>query len=179
MASIVAPSVRPVGRAAPADVVHRRAYSLGRIPVEDAALAEAHVLWSRQRNEGLLPGRRDIDLSALQALVGSLHLVDTNATSAEDYCCRFDVAATLPAPMSDFADLRLGDVNPLVYRQSVMEDYRTVVLTGVPAFHHIVSRIDGVDRDYSRLILPLAEDGRRVTSLIVCTTNRVFEDFSI
>jgi hypothetical protein len=179
MASIVAPSQRPVGRAAPAEIFRRRAYALDRIPVEDSTLAQAHALWSRQRNCGLLPAYRDIDVAGIGLLVDAVHLVDTSATSAEQYLCRFDVAAPAPMPPSDIADLRLADVKPAAYRQAVMEDYRTVVLTGVPAFHHVAGRLDGASHDYSRLILPLADSGRRVTSLVVCTNTRVFEDFSI
>jgi hypothetical protein len=179
MASIVAPWQRPAGRAVPADICRRRAYALDRIPAEDSALTQAHGLWSRQRTCGLLPACRDIDVAAIGSLVDALHLVDTSATSPEQYHCRFDVAAIVPMPSSDVADLRLADVKPAVYRQAVMEDYRTVVLTGVPAFHHIAGKFNGASHDYSRLILPLADDGRRVTSLIVCTNSRVFEDFSI
>jgi hypothetical protein len=175
MASIVAPSSRPAGRTVPADIVHRRAYALDRIPAEDLALAQAHALWSRQRNCGLLPAQRDIDVSAIGSLVHALHLVDTAAPLAEDYLCHFDVAAA----SSDPADLRLADVKPAAYRQAVMEDYRTVVLTGVPAFHYVAGNFDGASHNYSRLILPLADDGRRVSSLIVCTSTQVFEDFSI
>ena len=149
MASIVAPSLRPAGRAAPADVVYRRAYALDRIPVEDAALAQAHALWSRQRNCGLLPARRDIDVSAIGLLVHAYHLVDTSAPSAEDYLCRFDIVATT-VPSEEAADLRLADVKPAAYRQAVMEDYRTVVLTGVPTFHYVAGKIDGASHEYSR-----------------------------
>ena len=179
MALNVAPPERPARLAVPEDVVHRRAYALDQIPVEDNALAQAHALWSRRRSYGLLPARHDIDLTQIRLLVQALHLVDTGALLAEDYLCRFDAALSVPDPPAAIEDLRLGDVKPAAYRQSVMEDYRTVVLTGVPAFHLVAGRIDGAHHDYSRLILPLADDGRRVTALIVCTNSRIFEDFSI
>jgi hypothetical protein len=179
LASIAVPTPASLKLRQSTDAVRRRARPLDGIPPADRTLAEAYSYWSRVRPGGLLPARRDINIAEFCPLVGAMHLVDASSATAEDY--RFRVygskAPTETAP--DFGAQRLGDVKSEIYRRSVIEDYRTVVLTGVPAYHQIAAKIDLDVHTYSRLILPLADDGRRVTMLIVCTNSRSFDDLAV
>jgi hypothetical protein len=49
----------------------------------------------------------------------------------------------------------------------------------VPCYQHIVALIDFIQYSYSRLILPMATDGRAVDGLIICINARKFPDFTI
>jgi hypothetical protein len=64
-------------------------------------------------------------------------------------------------------------------RDATIEDYQSVCFTGVPCYQHIVALIDFIQYSYSRLILPMATDGRAVDGLIICINARKFPDFTI
>ena len=56
---------------------------------------------------------------------------------------------------------------------------KSVCFTGVPCYQHIVALIDFIQYSYSRLIVPMATDGRAVDGLIICINARKFPDFTI
>jgi hypothetical protein len=66
-----------------------------------------------------------------------------------------------------------------VYRRMAIEDYGAVAFTGTPAYHHVVALLDFVRYSYSRLILPLADDGRHVNMLMSGIVKRHFDDLRI
>jgi hypothetical protein len=49
----------------------------------------------------------------------------------------------------------------------------------VPCYQQIVALVDFIQYSYSRLILPMATDGRTVDGLIICINARKFPDFTI
>ena len=69
------------------------------------------------------------------------------------------------------------------------QDVRKIVITTIFKFgeadgvlndrSNIIAMVDHVKYSYSRLILPLADDGRRVNMLLVCINDRMFDDFSL
>ncbi len=162
-----------------ADVVKRRRLALDQIPSEDAKLAGAHRYWESKRRDGLLPARRDLDVLDLRPLVGGIHLIDV---TAEDPA-RFSFVLRGTALPDDIdrkvVTATVGSIASETYRQTLIEDYGAAAFSGVPSYHQVVAMIDCVRHSYSRLILPLAEDRRRVNVLMVCVNPRRFADFRL
>ncbi|HEX7084832.1 MAG TPA: PAS domain-containing protein [Vicinamibacterales bacterium] len=162
-----------------ADVVKRRRLPLNEFAPGDQHLADAYAYWVTKRRDGLLPSRKDIDVLNLRPLIGWMHIVDTSAPDAADYRYRLFGTAIRLERLWDFRNFRIGDYPSKVYRQMLLEDYGAVAFSGVPSYHHVVAMLGYIRYSYSRLILPMAEDGRRVDTLLVCINKRTFDDFTL
>ena len=57
-------------------------------------------------------------------------------------------------------------------RDEAIADYRQVVATGTPSYHLISLVEKTIAYSYARLLLPLAQDGRRADRLIVLINER-------
>ena len=159
-----------------ADTVTRRRLPLSEFAPQDQKLGEAYAYWQSKRRDGLLPSRRDIDILDLRPLMGWTHLVDTTSSTPAEYRYRLVGTAVRIEATQDFKDFRLGDYPSKIYRDSLLEDYGAVVFSGVPSLHHIVAVINYVSYNYTRLILPMADDWRHVDSLMVCVNRRSPKD---
>jgi hypothetical protein len=167
------------------DVVRRRRLALSEIPREDQKLVDVLQYWTSKRRNDLLPAREDIDIMVLRPVLGRTHLIDVTAEDPADYRIRLYGTMTrvvssgrLDNPNNP-TNLRLGSYPSEPYRKALMEDYHTVCLTGVPCYQQVVANIDYIAYSYSRLILPMAQDGRKVDTLMVCINPRKFSDFTI
>ena len=167
------------------DIVKRRRLALSDIPREDQKLLDVLAYWQSKRKEGLLPAREDIDIMVLRPVLGRTHLIDVTADDPAEYRIRLYGTMTrvvssnkLENPANP-TNQRLGSYPSEPYRKALMEDYHTVCLTGVPCYQQVVANIDYIAYSYSRLILPLAADGRKVDTLMVCINPRKFSDLSI
>lgn len=161
------------------DVVKRRRMPIAQIAPEDEKLRHAHAYWTSKRKGGLLPARRDIDILELRPLLGTMHLVDVVDGDPANF--RFRVyGSSIPLDSShNYTNSAIGDYPSPAYRRSLMEDYGAVAFTGTPNYQHIVALINYLPHSYSRLILPLADDGRRVDVLWTCVQMRQFQDLSL
>ena len=75
--------------------------------------------------------------------------------------------------------MRVGDLPSTPYKSALIEDYSSVAWSGTPLYQHVLAQVQSIRYSYSRLLLPLAEDGRKVNILIICTRDRVFPDFTL
>jgi hypothetical protein len=171
--------VSPVPQTDDGDIVKRRRLPLDQMAPEDAKLAKAFAYWSSKRKDGLLPARRDIDVVDLRFLMGWMHLVDTSDPKPENYSFRLFGTSVRMDGSRNYQDFRIGDYYAKCYREALIEDYSSVVFTGVPAMHQIVALLNYLKYSYTRLILPLADDGKTVNMLLVCINKRTFADFSL
>jgi hypothetical protein len=162
-----------------AQAVKRRNLPLDRFLAGDEKLAKALAYWSSKRRDGLLPSRRDIDVIDLRHLMGWMHLVDVGGREPPDYTYRVLGSSVRLGHAPNINSFRLGDYAPGPYRDSLFEDYSSVCFTGVPLYQQVVALLAYVQYSYSRLILPTADDGRRVDTLIVCINKRSFDDFKL
>lgn len=160
-------------------VVKRRRLPLGQFLPGDEKLAQAYAYWNAKRHNGLLPARRDIDVLDLRPLMGWMHLVDVGGRDPADYTYRLLGSAVRLGHAPNVNSFRLGDYAPGPYRDSLYEDYSAVCFTGVPSYQQVVALLSYVKYSYSRLVLPMAEDGRRVDMLMVCINKRQFSDFTL
>lgn len=161
------------------DVIRRRNVPCSRIPDADAKLRAAYHYWQSKRNNGLLPARRDIDVLDLRNLMGRMHVIDVADRDPPDYRYRL-FASNIPLDQfKNYTNMRLGDYPSEAYRRTVMEDYLACVTTGVPLYQQIVASIDYMNYSYSRLLLPVADDGRKVNMLFACTNDRKFDDLTL
>lgn len=160
-----------------ADIVKRRRLPLSEFAPEDEKLAQAYAYWQSKRRNGLLPPRRDIDIVDLRPLIGFMHLVDVVDAAAGHF--KFRLHGTRVRIGQSFSGSLVEKFASKTMRDATIEDYQSVCFTGVPCYQHIVALVDFIQYSYSRLILPMASDGRTVDSLIICINARKFADFSI
>jgi hypothetical protein len=71
-----------------------------------------------------------------------------------------------------YTQRRLVDLPDPELAQQTASDYFNVVNKGCPAFHKMKVRVDHRTRDYTRLLLPLTNDLRQTTQLLVCFNAR-------
>jgi len=135
--------------------------------------------WNSCRRDGLLPRRKDIDVLQLKPVLGHTHLLDVSAQDPADYRYRLYGSKVRFDRFRNLTNTRVGDVPSPLYKKTLIEDYSSVTWSGTPLYHHMVVRVQSIRYSYSRLLLPLAEDGRKVNMLIVCTRDRVFPDLSV
>lgn len=161
------------------DVVLRRSQPLASLPMEDPDLNSVFEYWKSCGHDGLLPRRKDIDVLQLKPVLGNTHLVDVTAQDPADYRFRLYGSKVRLNRFRNYTNSRVGDLPSEPYRKTVIEDYSSVVWSGSPLYQNIVARLQSIRYSYSRLLLPLAEDGRKVNMLIICTRDRTFSDLTV
>lgn len=159
------------------DVVKRRRLPLSEFALEDNKLAQALAYWESKRRNGLLPSRREIDIVDLRPLIGFMHLVDVVDAAAGQF--KFRLHGTRVRIGQSFSENIVERFSSKTMRDATIEDYQSVCFTGVPCYQQIVALVDFIQYSYSRLILPMASDGRTVDALMICINARKFPDFSI
>jgi PAS domain len=157
------------------DKVYRRGISLwdSTAPKSDT-LMSLYRYWGSLRPDGLLPKRGDFDIQRLRPVLGMTCVVDVTAENPDDYFVRL-FGSEIPLS-TDMSRHRVGDYPSLPYREMLAQDYQAAREIGAPLYHEIAALIDGKRHSYARLILPFAEDGRRVNQLIVSSIHQKFPD---
>jgi hypothetical protein len=134
---------------------------------KDHRLLSAYRYWESLRPDGLVPSRSKFELERLRSIMSTTSLIDVSPEDPLDYTIRI-VGSDLPRTMN-LPKQRLGQVRSTPFREMLTNDYRMCQLSGVPAYHEIVARIDYVQTCYARLILPFARNRRDVDELMVCS----------
>lgn len=127
------------------DEARRRRQPLARMAAADPALDAVYRYWRSRRDDGLLPRRARIDMARLAPATGHVDVLH--------------VAGRHPA-------LRFRLHGTLVWLDRVpvaADDFASVAWLGTPLYERVA-------RGHGRLVLPLSEDGRRVSALAVCTS---------
>ncbi len=153
-------------------VVRRRVTLWEPHPPKNDSLMGLYRYWEALRPDGLLPVRADFDLQKLPPASGTTWLINVDPDDPLEFRMRSQ-GHTLPLD-GDPLKFRLRDIRSKPYREMLATDYRAVKEIGTPAYHDIATRIDDVTLSYARLILPFAEDGRRVTELYACMADGRF-----
>ena len=109
-------------------------------------------------------------LKLLNIARGRAHLLDTSDTRPERY--RFQLWASASSYLGEHTNQVLGNMPAGLMREDAIEDYWEVVTTGVPTYHLIHRTENQCPYSYSRLLLPVATDGRRVNQLLVLVNER-------
>lgn len=137
------------------------------LPDEDAPLGQLLALWESERRGAHLPRRTtELMVGLVRHTTGKAHLLEVGSDDPNLYQFRlWGVAVGLDDV--DWTGRRLGDMPHRAYRALAADDYATAVATGVPTSQLVSGQYGHVRSDYSRLILPLAADGRRVDHILV------------
>jgi len=132
----------------------RRRQPLARMAVADPALDAVYCYWRSHCDHGLLPRHAQVDLARLVPAAGHLALVHVSGSHPRDY--RFRLDRTLV--WLDRARIAAAG-------------YACVAWLGAPRYEDVGHR-PPTGPGYGRLVLPLTEDGRCVSMLAVCTSQR-------
>ncbi|HEV2677882.1 MAG TPA: PAS domain-containing protein [Aliidongia sp.] len=128
-------------------------------------LQRVHAYWTAKRQDRFAPRRRDIDPVDMVDVLPRIMLVDIEQEPL-DFRYRLAGTGICDTHSTDPTGSRPRDLKPRAYGSLVDGHYRAVVMRRVPTLHLIV--LDTHDRSsaYARLLLPLSEDGVRVTMLM-------------
>lgn len=154
------------------NAVKRRQLPIEALAERDEVLDMAYRYWHSKRREGLLPARNDIDILEVSRIIKHTHLVDVSDENSDLWRFRL-TGSVVPQtwPWGVGRD-KISDCPWQPYREMLVEDYGTVKFTGAPMYHEIAARVDWVALTYSRIVLPLADDGRKVDNLMSCVVLR-------
>lgn len=126
--------------------------------------------WRARCADGLLPGRSAVDPVDFPHLLPRVALIDVlGPPSAPEFCYRLAGTEITLRAGRDPTGKRFDELYESDYLVTALETYRDIVKAGVP---HLSERmfplLDGREfLRYDRLILPLAEDGRRIDMLLL------------
>lgn len=123
------------------------------------------ALWDTKRGLRIMPSRRDFATVELQPWLNELHLVAVRPEGL-----RFVFFASGPATRygTEMTGRTVGDLQPAAMADEVERAYLTAVETRSPVFGTHANRGFGTEsQTWSRLILPLSEDGVAVDRLFV------------
>ncbi len=131
--------------------------------------------WESLRPAGMIPQRQSFDVLRLKPVMGLVSVVEVADKEPEEF--RFRLHGTNVHLPKDLSNRTLAEMNySEVYREVLAQDYVAAREIGVPLYHEVAAMIDYVTHCYCRLILPFAEDGRKVTQLIVSSVRQNFPD---
>lgn len=132
--------------------------------------------WEEARGPRRMPARRDVHPESIRAAVGYVGLIDVKRDGPRlDF--RYRMFGTLMADAlgSDFTNRDIDQVEPAPYAAMVRRSYEETVAAGRPKFHRVRFTHNDRQRVYSRLLLPLADDGETPDRL--WATTHAYEQF--
>ena len=141
------------------------------ISTEDDWLGQLLSFWGSARRGRRLPSTESLDsLELLNISCGRAHIVETLSSNPNGY--RFRLWGAVNSYGGGYANRALGEMPQGLMREDAIADYRRVVATGTPTYHLINIVENELSYSYARLLLPLAQDGRRVDRLVVLINER-------
>jgi hypothetical protein len=144
---------------------------LDAISVDDEWFRQLLKFWGSARKGRRLPSNESLDsLELLNLARGRAHIVETASSNSAGY--RFRLWGAVNSYGGGYANRTLGEMPPGMMRDDAIEDYRQVVAVGAPSYQLIDLVEKTTSYSYARLLLPLAQDGRRVDRLIVLINER-------
>lgn len=144
---------------------------LSSIADDDAWFHQLLKFWGDARKGRRLPSTESMDaLELLNIARGRAHIVETANSNPSGY--RFRLWGAVNSYGAGYANQTLGEMPAGLMRDEAMRDYRQVVATGTPRYHFISVVEKNISYSYARLLLPLAQDHRRVDRLIVLISER-------
>ena len=135
-------------------------------------LIKIRTYWEAKRLSRFAPRRADIDPADLKPMLPRMMLADVTSDDPLDFRYRLSGTAVNTILSGEQTGKRPRDLTPPVYGTMIHEHYCLAVRHREPLFYIIL--LDTRDRSltYTRLLLPLSEDGERVTMLISVHSER-------
>ena len=164
-------AAKPHVRSRAGDFSLRLLRPLASISAADGWLGELLSFWGSARRGRRLPSTESLDsLELLNVARGRAHIVDAASSDPAGY--RFRLWGAVNSYGGGYANRVLGEMPAGLMRDEAIADYRQVVASGAPSYHLISLVEKTIDYSYARLVLPLAQDGRRADRLIVLINER-------
>jgi hypothetical protein len=149
---------------------------LDAIALEDKWLGDVLDSWRAARIGWQLPSPQSFDpLEVVNISCGRAHVVDTRTSDPKSY--RFHVWGKVNPYPGEYRNRTLAQMPAGLMRQDAIEDYWEVTTTGVPTYHLFHRVEERHQMSFSRLLLPLATDGRRPDQLLVLVNERQIPEF--
>lgn len=146
--------------------------------IEDARLRELVAYWEGKRSGRTMPARRDIEPADFRELMGRILLLDV---LRDPLRFRFRLVGTLLVEAIGFdpTGRMTTEAGPRDYLEEVEAHYRLAVARRAPVYHRIIfdwvstelGMAETLQRDYVRLLLPLAEDGETVDMILAASVS--------
>ncbi len=140
----------------------KRPLPLYALDAADVALDLTYRWWNGLRDGGLLPSRSQVDTPQFRLLVPAVHWVDMRDKAPE----RIDLG-----PLAGFSEVlpaATGGGSPgYPLGRLLREDFRTVAYTGSALFQEIHLAQHGLVTVYAELLLPVADDGVKVSEVLL------------
>jgi hypothetical protein len=153
------------------DLSERLSRPLASISADDEWLGRLLRFWGNARRGRRLPSNESLDsLELLNIASGRAHIVDTASSNPAGY--RFRLWGAVNSYGGGYANRALGEMPAGLMRDDAIAEYQQVVAAGTPSYHLIGLVEKRLSYSYARLLLPLAQDGRRVDRLIVLINER-------
>lgn len=132
--------------------------------ISDDRLRRLHDYWCGKRGKRAMPSRADIDPLELKEHLGRLHLLDVIGPNRFRFRL-YGSGVTNPGVVDmtgqttrDYADAAFGAV--------VTRHYQACVDERAPVYHEVRGTLDDSPYEYTRLTLPLSNDGVSVDMLL-------------
>jgi hypothetical protein len=154
------------------NVVKRRQLPLQDIARLDPELGAPYEYWVSKRGHGLLPARKDIDILDIRPAVNITHLVNVSSEDPDDWT--FLVVGPVAPRTWEWSSGRpaIRECPWPPFREMLFDDYGAARFSGAAMYHEVAARLDWIKYSYGRIILPLAKNGRKVDTLMVCINMR-------
>lgn len=160
-------------------VFKRRQLPLVEMAERDDVLNVAYQYWQSKRNGDWLPSRSSIDILEITRLIKHTHLVDVSDSDPENWFFRL-VGSIVPRTLRwPIGRDTLSSCPWPEYKAAVIQDYDTVRSTGTPMYQEFAIRLDWIAYQYSRVVLPFADDGRTIDTLMSCVVHRPIPDLQV
>ena len=177
MAATIIPLATRRPEPLPGNAIRSKRLKLQDFPAEDEHMQRIYACWHAALHLHCgMPTRKDVDLfdhlDLFKPSMGYLHIIDCDTDDPANYSFRLYGSGIQIFQSKNFTHSRLSDIPCLTYRQEIMADYHTVRESGTPSLHVIKTRLDWYTTMYSRLVLPLSQNRRDVTQLLVAVHRR-------
>lgn len=152
------------------DVQKRILYDLMTIDTREAdtLLDFLYYYWSALRaGAGNIPNIADFQVEKIlqPAALEYTGWVDTALDDPRSFVIRHHSTNRLPGINDQNGDTRLSDLPNKMHANSLILEYLRCKRWKIPLYHEIDQRIGGIRRHYTRLLLPLANNGAEVTRI--------------
>lgn len=135
--------------------------------IRHADLRRLYDYWVSRHHGDLLPSRQDIDPADFKFALGVVTLIDV---LYEPLRFRFRLIGSVMAQRMgwDLTGRMVDDVPDAEYRESLVAAYRQMVADRQPSSTLYERQMDGKNRRFEVLRLPLASDGKTIDMLLLC-----------
>jgi hypothetical protein len=141
--------------------------------LSDVKIRKIYDYWLKKSGDGVLPARRDIDPVDVYDCLSTLMILEV-VDGGRDFRIRLAGSQVEEAHDRPLKGLMVGELGAEM--KPTLERFQAVVQTREPDFRS--SSLAAVGRsfiEFDRVALPLAEDGKTVTHLLCCYTQKLRE----